>query len=330
MLRIHFTPEDLLRIRLAPAADPLWEILLSLHRVQSREGELVFGPWRRQVRARLQPGSAGRLATGVLVPLMPQAAYIPDFLTPAEGSAGLEPGVEAVLRTPRRRLTAEVSRLVASGAALPDAAALARGEVGGLTRVGRAMHTYHETVLAPYWEQIAERVGADRAARIHVLADDGAESMLTTFEFMRWRPPVLEVDYPVDQELRLNGRGLTLVPSAFCWRRPVALADPALPPVLVYPANPHHDWLGARGLRATAGGLVALIGPSRAAILHRLADKPCVNGELARLIATTPATVSKHTAVLREAGLIVSRQHGRFVTHMLTPLGVALLNGTTS
>jgi DNA-binding transcriptional ArsR family regulator len=328
VLRIHFTADDLLRIRVAPAADPLWEILLSLHRLQGRDGDLVFGPWRRHVRTRLQPGSAGRLAGEVLAPLMPQASYIPDFLTPAEGAGGLESGVEAVLRTPRRRLAAELSRLATTGVTPPGGAALARGEPAALTRVGRALSTYHEVVLAPHWEQIAVRVGADRSARIRVLADEGVESMLTTFDFMRWRPPVLEVDYPVDQELRLNGRGLTLVPSAFCWRRPVALADPGLPPVLVYPANPHNDWLASPDPRATPGGLAALIGPSRAAILHRLADKPCVNGELARLIATTPATVSKHTAVLRDAGLIVSLQRGRFVTHMLTPLGAALLDGT--
>ncbi len=55
--------------------------------------------------------------------------------------------------------------------------------------------------------------------------------------FAHWNPPYLDVDYPVDRELRLEGRGLMLVPSYFCWRRPMALADPGLDPVLVYPVK---------------------------------------------------------------------------------------------
>lgn len=42
---------------------------------------------------------------------------------------------------------------------------------------------------------------------------------------LRRRPPVLEVACPrqaEDRDLRLNGRGLTLVPSYFNWGEPVA------------------------------------------------------------------------------------------------------------
>ena len=54
---------------------------------------------------------------------------------------------------------------------------------------------------------------------------------------MRWAGGELRVDYPVDQEMHLGGRGLVLVPSYFCWRYPVTLLDPDLPPVLIYPAE---------------------------------------------------------------------------------------------
>ncbi|MGW0561714.1 hypothetical protein ACWDZ4_14150 [Streptomyces sp. NPDC003016] len=40
-----------------------------------------------------------------------------------------------------------------------------------------------------------------------------------------WRPPVLEVDHPVGRDLQLEGRGLLLIPSYFCWRRPITLID---------------------------------------------------------------------------------------------------------
>jgi len=327
VLRIHFTVEDLLRVRLAPAADPLWEILLSLHRLGERDGELVHGAWRRQARARLRaPATAGGRTWRMLVPLMPRASYIPDFLTPAESAAGLRPGIEAVLRTPRRRLTAELSRLAAVRTPPPFAAGLAAGDPAVLTRLGAALHGYHAVALAPYWHHVERQVGADRSARLRLLAEHGTEALLANLDHGRWRPPVLEIDYPVDQALHLNGRGLTLVPSVFCWRRPVALADPALPPVLVYPATREHTWLRpARPARSAAGGLAALVGPTRAEILERLADSSRLTGELARMVATSPATVSKHTAVLREAGLITSVQTGRFVCHTLTALGWALV-----
>jgi DNA-binding transcriptional ArsR family regulator len=49
----------------------------------------------------------------------------------------------------------------------------------------------------------------------------------------------------------------------------------------------------------------------------------------ARLHVSSP-TVSYHTKVLREAGLIISPRDGSAVVHHLTPLGAALLHGATS
>jgi DNA-binding transcriptional ArsR family regulator len=41
----------------------------------------------------------------------------------------------------------------------------------------------------------------------------------------------------------------------------------------------------------------------------------------------TPSAVSKHTAVLRRAGLIITHRERNTVLHSLTPLGSALLDG---
>ncbi|MGG7571847.1 hypothetical protein [Streptomyces sirii] len=118
--------------------------------------------------------------------------------------------------------------------------------------------------MAPSWPRIAQQVGADRALRMHALAQSGAQAMLRTFgPVMRWRPPVLEVDYPVERELHLQGRGLVFVPSYFCRDEPVALVDEELPPVLVYPAAPPEHAEGPRfrlyGSEAL-GNVPALIG----------------------------------------------------------------------
>ncbi|MEV0369888.1 hypothetical protein AB0I10_08710 [Streptomyces sp. NPDC050636] len=241
MLRVHFTAQDLLRTRVADGADPLWETVLSLHSLRECRAEPALASWRQHA-VRHGPGP---LRT--LLPLVPQHGYFPDFLTPFESSDGVEPGLEAVMSTPRKRLRAELT-LLAGQQPLPGwARDIADGEPAALRQLARSLRTYHHLAIAPGWPRIAESVGADRALRRHALGESGAEAMLRTFgPLMRWRPPVLEVGYPVDRELHLAGRGLVFVPSYFCHEVPVALADGELPPVLVYPARAPGDAEGPR------------------------------------------------------------------------------------
>lgn len=47
MLTIHFSREDILRTRVAPTADPVWELVLSLHLLQGRTRDPLMAGWRR-------------------------------------------------------------------------------------------------------------------------------------------------------------------------------------------------------------------------------------------------------------------------------------------
>ncbi|MEU2792741.1 hypothetical protein [Streptomyces sp. NPDC007100] len=268
---MHFTAEDLNRTRIAEGADPLWETVLSLHRLRDSRTEPALAAWRQHA-ARHGPGPLRRL-----LPLVPPRGYFPDFLTPVAGAAGVEPGLEAVMTTPRRRLRSEIGLLAGQSQrsghgqhAAPDSwmRSLADGEPAALRALARSLRTYHHTALGPGWPLIGRRVEADRTLRQHALRQEGAEAMLRTFgPAMRWRRPVLEVAYPRDGDLRLEGRGLLLVPSYFC-TDPVTLADTELPPVLVYPAAPlagagpaERDRPGhAEGLRLRTYGSGALRG----------------------------------------------------------------------
>jgi DNA-binding transcriptional ArsR family regulator len=143
--------------------------------------------------------------------------------------------------------------------------------------------------------------------------------------FARWNPPYLDVDYPVDRELRLEGRGLTLIPSYFCWRRPTALADPALDPVLVYPIRKQPLDIA----RAGEERLDRLLGRTRSAVLVDVAEHPTrTTTEVARALELAPASASYQIGVLRGAGLIVSRRDGKHVEHTATSLALNLLAGT--
>jgi DNA-binding transcriptional ArsR family regulator len=130
------------------------------------------------------------------------------------------------------------------------------------------------------------------------------------------------VDYPVRQEMFLNGRGLLFVPSYFCVKYPVTLLDGDLPPVIVYPADRPDMPLPDGSRRA----LAALLGSTRSAVLVAIGDG-CSTTDLARRVGISPAAASQHATVLRNAGLITSHRDANMMLHTLTQLGISVLNG---
>ncbi|MEW2066076.1 ArsR family transcriptional regulator [Streptomyces sp. NPDC007346] len=376
MLRIHFTAQDLAYVRIARSPDPLWEIVCSVCRLQTDEGRIAFGPWRRAVVPLLRGGGGGgggggrggaggdggggggeggggggvdRAVALALRSLMPCGPYIPDFLTPAVdgGNADLRQGVDRVLSTPRSRLRREFTLLAESQARArrpyagpgsgvragvragvrPFAAEqLARGDAGALRALGGLLTAYEAAFVAPYRPWIDAAVASDVAWRSRELAAGGTRALLETFRPMaRWSPPVLEVTYPVERDLHLAGRGLLLVPSYFCWRKPITLFDGALLPVLVYPVE-KPLLLPA----ATPGASLArLLGPTRAALLYEVAARGCATtSELALAVGCSLPNTCQQLVILREAGLADCRKEGRCVLHHATPLGRQLLETT--
>lgn len=159
------------------------------------------------------------------------------------------------------------------------------------------------------------------------LVTGGAEQVLANLgPAMRWRPPVLEVNYPagLNREIHLRGRGLTLIPSYFCRTNPIALVDLRLPPVLAYPIPRR----AAPNIHA-CDPLVGLLGQTRAEILRCIALAPgCSTGELARRTGVALSTASQHAHVLRQAKLIASVRQANLMLHHATELGIRLLAGS--
>jgi ArsR family transcriptional regulator len=61
----------------------------------------------------------------------------------------------------------------------------------------------------------------------------------------------------------------------------------------------------------------ALSDPTRREILKMLRDGPKTSGEIAESFPTAWATVSRHLAVLRDAGLILSERNGQQIIYEL-------------
>ncbi|MET8264100.1 ArsR/SmtB family transcription factor [Micromonospora arida] len=329
MLKIHFSGEDILRTRVAPAADPVWEMVLSLHVLRGRTRDPLTANWRRSVARDLRQDS-GSEQLRLLFALNPPRGYFPDFLTPYASVEGFEAGLDALRSTPVELLQRDLSVLAAENQLPSSAAALARGEVSALHHLAESMEQYRLLAISPYWSRIQAAVAADRARRARALLDGGVEGLLTSLRpAMRWESGVLEVrSYPHSRELHLDGRGLLLVPSFFCAATPVALLDPALPPVLVYPVDRLGALVSADASAASGAAresLSALLGRTRAAVLQA-SDEGCTTGEVARQLNISPAAASQHATVLRNAGLLVSHRERNSVLHTLTPLGRAMLD----
>ncbi|MEV7686251.1 ArsR/SmtB family transcription factor [Streptomyces bungoensis] len=295
-MRVVFTSDDLLDTRIAPAPDPMWELVLSVQRLRDGVPVARHGVWRQRVRHHLV--NAGDLLGRVrrtLMPLLPGSGTVPDFLVP-DGEAGdsADDRIGAVASAPPHRPGPD------------DLRALLRD--------------YHACAILPYWDDVRSSVESDRLLRARSFLDDGVHGHLRSYApFMRWEPPVLHVPGHGDGDVHLDGSGLLLVPSHFCGRRTYVRRRAGRATVLVHPAA-----RSAGAARAPGGALARVLGTTRAAILVA-AETAATSGELGRRAGVSAPTVSHHLAALRNCGLLRSFRHGPAVLHVRTSTGSSLV-----
>lgn len=323
VLRVHFSDRDFRHVQLARSADPIWEAFLGLHVLTTSLARLPrrLHPWRRRAVARLRDDDL-RAASRLLRDLAPaDAAYFPDFLTPTESEEGMAAALRTLRATPGARLAREL-REAARYRTLPGwTRRLASGDRALLDQVADAVLHFHTRLIAPDWSEVEATVATDWERRMEAL-EGGPVAMLETLAPFVWRDPVLTAPYPVNAELRLNGRGVRLIPSFFCHTAPIAIADPSLPPVVVYPVRGEPRESGTATRHADA--LAALLGSGRARVLSALTVR-FTTGAVAVRLGMPASTVSGHLKVLRDAGLVHSERDGTHVRHRLTSRGRHLL-----
>ncbi|MEV4049932.1 winged helix-turn-helix domain-containing protein [Amycolatopsis sp. NPDC049688] len=320
-LRIHFTEADLGRTRLAPRIDYMWEIVSAVQLLQHREGGLYFDGWRRSVRQEALADPRLRRLLHTLPRIAPHAEYFPDFLTPAGEYDELGDALDAVVSVPKPRLHAEIA-LLGDGSA--PVQAIADGGAPALHGLRTALGRFYRATVLPQLDVVKTALHADLARRMHTYVHDGIEAMLTGIApGAVWEPPTLRLPYALDGDLYLAGRGLRVVPCYFSLMHPVALADPALPPTVAIPIDPATRL--PAGERRAGDHLGALVGTTRAAIL-RLALDGCSTRELIRRTGVAPATITHHTAILRDSGMITTHRDGAVASHHITPLGLQVLS----
>lgn len=327
-LRVVFDRDDLQRVRIAAQPDPMWELVLSLHRAREQQTPGRYEAWREQARLRVRGREGARCWLAPLFTLVPGKGNFPDFLTPAPLVTELEAGLAELHGTPPARLRHDLAAAFDGDGDAPSTwlRGLAAGDREQVDGVVGAVRQAHEVLLAPQWNEVCEVVRADHTARARMLAAEGLGRVLSGMPGVRgWDGTTLEVDYPCTRTVRLAGRGLTFLPSYFCVGRPVTFIDPELPPVLIYPAA---GGSSARSDSTRLDALDALLSRTRAECLGALTT-PRTTSALARAVGVSIATASKQATVLRQAKLVESVRDGNFVRHQATELGLALLAGGT-
>jgi DNA-binding transcriptional ArsR family regulator len=316
VLRVHFTADDLLRTRFAPAPAPLMELGLAVAALRRRDP--VFAGWRHASMAALPPPARP------LLQLVPPSGAGPRFLDPI--SDGLDDGLAAVLSAPTPFVRRELRRVCGAGQPVtPWLRALYARDRQAWWALRDAVCAGYEALISGSWTRISRGHRADVAWRARVAGELGLQVALQTIHpRARWLGTTLEVDVEHDLTVTAGGRGVTFLPSVFGAERPLIDTHPDGSLLIVYPAVTPLPLVDDS---PAADPLAELLGRTRAAVLE-LATAPQSTSELARELGISPATVSQHTRTLRSAGLLVTERAGKAVLHTVTPLGDRVLAAT--
>ncbi|MFB7183554.1 winged helix-turn-helix domain-containing protein [Streptomyces sp. NPDC056257] len=338
MLRLHFTAEDLGRVKL-DVLGPLAETSMSLWNLQRRDGRTLFGGWRARTGP-LVTGDGPHTARFLGSP----GGGLVDLFTLVGPAGSITEGLERLVSAPEDRLREEFG--VCSGTRGQRARWLSgvmAADLRSVQRLAASLHACHRVAVAAYWERIRHHLDGEVARRGRFMVRGGVTALLESMgPMIVWRPPVLEVPgyrplvHPV-ADFHLAGRPLVLAPSVFCGPVPQLFAGPrADAVVMVYPAL--SSPVDAVGLWAPGGGtrradapvppaLTGLLGRTRAVVLCVIADHPsCTTTQLARRAGISPASASEHATTLRAAGLTSLARERRAALHTLTHLGRTLLD----
>jgi DNA-binding transcriptional ArsR family regulator len=343
--------------RLRFAASPLAELTAMLHVLAEPGHHPQLAGWAGDVWARLAPELAERLREAEFLWRSSRA----DFLVPARPRPTLTEELDDVDRiddetyvtaalittcgsnrvhfTAPSPLTDATAReraldLAQARGALQEAFAerLLADPAAVRARVRHTLEQCAEAFFDTAWTGVAAQLGADLRLKNDLHKRQGIGAALASISSAVTLAPdgnCIIVDKLQDNATTAHGAGVTFLPSVFGRPHLVAIHAPGWQPVVQYPvaeASPSEPV----SLEAVTLRLEALAHPVRLRLLRTLARGPHTTSELAHAWELSPPEVSRHLAVLRRAGLLTTRRHGRYVRYTLnlpdlTALGADLL-----
>ncbi|MCP3803556.1 winged helix-turn-helix domain-containing protein [Allokutzneria sp. A3M-2-11 16] len=316
MLELGFTAQDLARTRFA--FSPLWEVVASVRVLKEPAAHALHLPWISTAAERVRALDLSLLDALIPVP----ARRLPAFLAPTPTTP--VPDIADELDALRAVAADEVRAGVELLNRPPVLDELYDDPPTGLAKLAETVAVYWETALLPHWPRIRALLEGEVLHRSRRLAEGGAQRLFADLDpAVSWAGDTLVVQRKTSERLRLEGRGLVLVPSVFVWPKVFSKITDSWQPVLRYPPRGIAT-LWERGRDPVPDALAAVLGPSRAQLLAEL-DAPASTSELARRTGITAGGVSQQLTLLREAGLVTSHRTGRFVLYQRTPAADVLL-----
>jgi hypothetical protein len=197
--------------------------------------------------------------------------------------------------------------------------ALTDGDTAILEKLVQALRDYFELAVAPHWPVIRAQVDADCDQRRRILVDGGVYALLNSLRpMLAWSTPAFAETDGEEQGLRFHGARIVLLPAFFSLSPAVVTVPPSQParlglsfhPALrtgarqVAPGHRRRPGQGTgRSARADEGCRAATMAAA------------CSTSELATRLGVTLSAVSRHTTVLRQAGLIITRRYRNTALH---------------
>jgi DNA-binding transcriptional ArsR family regulator len=337
--------------RLRFAASPLAELTAMLHVLAEPAHHPQLAGWAGDVRAGLRPELAERLREAEFLWRSSRA----DFLVPARPRPTLAEELDDMDRIDDETYVAAAlittcgSNRVHFAAPSPLADATARERALGLAQArgalqeafaerlladpavvrARVRHTLEQCAEAFFdaaWTGVAVQLATDLRLKNDLLKRQGIGAALASVSSAVTLAPdgnCIIVDKLQDNATAAR-TGVTFLPSVFGRPHLVVVHASGWQPVVQYPvaeASPPEPV----SLETVTLRLEALAHPVRLRLLRTLARGPHTTGELAHAWELSPPEVSRHLAVLRRAGLLTARRHGRYVRYTLNLPDLAAL-----
>lgn len=186
-----------------------------------------------------------------------------------------------------------------------------------------------EAFFSDVWSRVQHQLAADARHKTELLRHKGLGTALASTSSsvsLDETGRTITVDKLTQGRTATDGGGLTLIPTSMGWPHLWVLHRNGWQPSITYPvgstgpaAPPSVEQLTLR--------MSALAHPVRMRLCRHLARGPYTTGELADSHGMTAPEISRHLSVLKKAGLITTRRHGRYVQHQLDLSVVSRLGG---
>jgi DNA-binding transcriptional ArsR family regulator len=177
------------------------------------------------------------------------------------------------------------------------------------------------------WRRVAARLVADARSKRDILTRHGLPRALAAVSSAVTLSPSGEriiVDKLQDRSASAVGSGVTFTPSAFSHPHLLVVYAPGWQPVIHYPLldTPTEPTVSVTEIQQR---LRALDHPVRLRLVRSLALAPQTTAQLAQSWLLTAPEVSRHLALLKQAGVISARREGRYVNYEFDPAITARL-----